>query len=156
MQAPHCARLRPRDRPRYGVGNGWSTGGTKRAPIPLVVCMEVLGRVGLEGVFRTPMRSHGSPNSSLAEVGRALCVSVSQPLLQQHHPEQGAKAHGQEASGELWGRDPTATPGNLYPLLVSQSDRSQNQKHWTGLELEVFSAKTLFWGQLLNMYSILI
>ena len=52
----------------------------------------------------------------MAEAGRALCVPVSQPLLQQHHPEQGAQAHGQAASGELQGGDPTAS-GQPVPVL---------------------------------------
>ena len=38
------------------------------------------------------------------------------PLLQQGHPEQGAEAHGQVASGGLQGGDPTAS-GQPVPVL---------------------------------------
>ena len=56
----------------------------------------------------------------LAEAGRALRVPVSQPQLQQHHPEQGAQAHGQAASGELQGGGPTASgqPALMFHHLL--------------------------------------
>ena len=60
--------------------------------------------------------SEKSQHPRLTEAGRALCVPVSQPLLQQHHSEQGAQAHGQAASGELQGGDPTAS-GQPVPVL---------------------------------------
>jgi len=44
---------------------------------------------------------------------------VYQPLLQQHHPEQGAQAHGQAASGELQGGDPTASGQPVLMLSYS-------------------------------------
>jgi len=43
------------------------------------------------------------------------CVPVSQPLLQQHHPEQGAQAYGQ-APGRVQEGDPTAS-GQPVPVL---------------------------------------
>lgn len=49
-----------------------------------------------------------------------LCVPVSQPLIQQHHPEQSAQAHGQVASGELQGGDPTASGQTVLLLCYNK------------------------------------
>ena len=56
-------------------------------------------------MYQTVSNSPGQPwTHRVAEAGRELWTY--QPLLQQHHPEQGAQAHVQVASGELQGGDP--------------------------------------------------
>ena len=68
----------------------------------------------------------------LAEAGRALRVPVSQPLLQQHHPEQGAQAHGQAASGELQGGGPTASgqPALMFHHLLQREPPVFQFQEW--------------------------
>lgn len=50
----------------------------------------------------------------MAEVGRALWVHLSQPLLQQKHSQQGDQGHVPVASEGLQGGEPTASMGSLY------------------------------------------
>ena len=57
-----------------------------------------------------------SQNHSMADVRRDHWVHVAQPLLQQGHPEQGARGCVQVTFGDLQGGDPTAS-GQPVPLL---------------------------------------
>lgn len=53
----------------------------------------------------------------MAEVGRALCVYLLQPHLQQGHPEQAGQAHTQATFGDLQGEDSTASTGQ--PIITA-------------------------------------
>ena len=78
--------------------------------IPVVSCFFVTHDINILLFHSTPgWLSWPGPSVS-------LCVPVSQPLIQKHHPEQGAQARGQVASGELQGGDPTAS-GQPVPVL---------------------------------------
>jgi len=60
-----------------------------------------------------------SRNPRMAGVRRDLRVYLAQPLTKQGHPEQGGQGHGQAASEDLQGGDPTASLGNLYRCSVT-------------------------------------
>ena len=95
-------------------------------------------------MYQTVSNSPGQPwTHRVAEAGRELWTY--QPLLQQHHPEQGDQAHVQVASGELQGGDPhslwAACASALSPAPGVQGEppglvcaHSLLSWHWTPLK----------------------